>query len=86
MATGLCVFLNYRPIFDKKFYCIVSVFLILLWNLLIHYEGHNKKRNQLHNSYVSTNCRWGISFAKCFPSIKIMSVYIYICFLAGNNL
>ena len=36
--------LNYRPIFDKTFYCIVSVFLTLLWNMLIHCEGQNKEK------------------------------------------
>ena len=44
MAPGICVFLNYRPVFDKKFYCILSVFLILLWNMLIHYEGHYREK------------------------------------------
>jgi len=44
MTPENCVFLNYRPIFDNKFYCIVSVFLILLWNMLIHYGCHNKEK------------------------------------------
>jgi hypothetical protein len=76
MAPGICEFVNYRPVFDNKFYCIVSVFLILLWNMLIHYEGHKKEKPVIITHLFHLIVDGGFLLLNVFPPSTVC-IYIY---------